>query len=97
MPWVTQEEAARLNIPHTTLQTLELPKSKFTLAGAKHWLKMHNYANHYYRPTAHYWRFLQTPPIIGSHYYSKKIANGIIIVHQTYDKGSVERAMSSMS
>lgn len=89
MPWVSQEEAAGLNIPADTLQTVELNRHRFTLRQAKYWLKMHNYANAYYRTTTNYWRFMQTPPIIGSRYQSKKINDDIILVYQHYDPKSI--------
>ena len=84
MPWVSIEEAKRLNIPKKTLQTVEINRHKFSLRQAKKWMKDHNYANAYYRTTANYWRFMQTPPIIGSTYYSKKLDNDVILVYQEY-------------
>ena len=84
MPWVSIAEAKRLNIPHRTLQTIELPRYRFNLRLAKKWLKDHSYANAYYRTTTNYYRFMQTPPIIGAEYHSKKLINGVILVFQTY-------------
>jgi hypothetical protein len=85
MPWVSKTEARKLNIPKKTLQTIELKKTKFTLAKAKKWLKDNNYANAYIRPTTNYYRAMQTPPIIEASYYSKPIDDGnIILVFQEY-------------
>lgn len=85
MPWVSKKEATNLNIPHTTLQTIELNRHLFNLRQAKKWLKDHNYANAYYRTTANYWRFMQTPPIVGAAYRSKKLdGEDIILVYQYY-------------
>jgi hypothetical protein len=84
MPYVSKKEAIRLNIPKKTLQTIELPKDKFTITSAKQWLKDNNYANHYWRTTANYIRFMQVMPIIGAEYYSKTLPNGVILVYQTY-------------
>lgn len=84
MPWVSKEEAASLNIPRRTLQTVEINRHRYTLRQAKAWLKAHSYANAYYRTTLHYWRFMQTPPIIGAEYHSKKLNDDIILVFQTY-------------
>ena len=84
MPYVSKKEAIRLNIPKKTLQTIELPKDKFTISSAKSWLKDNGYAYHYYRTTANYIRFAQVMPIIGAEYHSKKLANGIVMVYQTY-------------
>jgi len=84
MPYVSKKEAIRLNIPKKTLQTIELPKDKFTLREAKSWLKDNGYAYHYWRTTTNYIRFMQCPPIIGSTYHSIKLPNGVILVYQTY-------------
>ena len=84
MPYVSQKKALELNIPHKTLQTIELPKDKFNITSAKDWLKKHNYANSFYRTTTHFIRFMQTIPIIGASYHSKKLPSGIILVYQKY-------------
>jgi hypothetical protein len=84
MPWVSKEEATKLNIPHKTLQTIEINRHQFNLRQAKKWLKDHSYANAYYRTTTNYWRFMQTPPIVGATYQSKKLNDYIILVFQHY-------------
>ena len=84
MPWVSIEEATKLNIPHKTLQTIEINRHKFNLKQAKKWLRDHNYANAYYRKTLNFWRFMQTPPIVGASYHSKKINDDVILVFQEY-------------
>jgi hypothetical protein len=84
MPLITKTEAKKKGIPSKTLQTIELPKSKFNLTTAKAWLKKHNYANSYYRTTDNYYRMMQTPDIKGANYYSKKLPNGVILVFQEY-------------
>ena len=85
MPYVSRLQAIRLNIPKKTIQTVEIPREKYTLNSAKAWLRENGYAYHYYRNTTNYIRFMQVMPIIGAEYYSKKLPNGIILVYQTYD------------
>lgn len=84
MVWVSKTEAMSLNIPKKTLQTILLPKNKFNLRLAKNWLKEHSKANSYIRETANYWRAMQTPPIVGSTYYTHNLVNGVKYVYQQY-------------
>jgi hypothetical protein len=85
MPWVSKAEALKLNIPHKTLQTIELRKHKFNLRQVKQYLREHNYANSYIRKTLNFYRAMQAPPIIGSKYWSVPIENGdVILVYQEY-------------
>lgn len=35
MPWVSKQEAKKLNIPKRTLQTILIPKDKYSLREAK--------------------------------------------------------------
>lgn len=83
MPTISQTEAKRMGIPHKTLQTILINRIH-SLKDSKQWLKDNNYANSYYRTTANFRRFMQTPPIKGSKYYSKKLSNGVELVYQEY-------------
>lgn len=84
MPWVSKSEATKLNIPKKTLQTILIPKNKYSLREAKKWLKEHSKANSYIRETKNYYRAMQTVPIVGSDYYTSKLSNGIMYVYQQY-------------
>ena len=83
MPLISQQEARQMGIPKKTLQTILISR-KHTLAESKQWLKDNNYANSYYRTTANFRRFMQTPPIKGAKYYSTVLPNGVELVHQEY-------------
>jgi len=84
MPTITKQQAIRMGIPKKTLQTIELPKNKYTLRSAKKWLKDNNFVNSYYRTTVNYYRFMQSFPIRGAGYYSRVLPNGVILVMQEY-------------
>lgn len=84
MPWVSKKEATKLNIPKKTLQTILIPKDKYSLREAKKWLKEHSKANSYIRETTNYYRAMQTVPIVGSNYHTSTLANGIMYVYQDY-------------
>lgn len=84
MPWVSKKEAKKLNIPKRTLQTILIPKDKYSLREAKKWLKDHSKANSYIRETTNYWRAMQTVPIIGSAYNTTTLSNGVMYVYQEY-------------
>jgi hypothetical protein len=84
MPIMTQATARSMGVPSKTLQTILLSRHAFTLRSAKKWLKDHSYANSYYRTTANEYRFMQTPPIAGARFWSKKISPEILLVFQEY-------------
>lgn len=83
MPLITKKQAKDSGIPHKTLQTILISK-EFSLGESKKWLAKHHYANSYYRTTANFRRFMQTPPIKGATYHSIKLANGVELVYQEY-------------
>lgn len=72
-----------MRIPRTTIQTIEIPKT-WTLKRSTEWLLNNGYNSNNKRDTIHFRRFLQTLPITGAHYYSKKLDNNIILVFQNY-------------
>ena len=84
MPWVSKKEAKKLNIPKRTLQTIIIPKDKYSLREAKKWLKDHSKANSYIRETTNYWRSMQTPPIVKASFDTTKLSNGVMYVYQEY-------------
>lgn len=83
MPLITKTTARLMGIPKKTLQTVEIPR-EWGLATAREWLKEHHFAIAYYRRTANFYRFMQTPDIKGASYYSTKLQSGIVLVHQEY-------------
>jgi hypothetical protein len=83
MPYLTAIQAKKLKIPKNNLQTILIPRSN-TLNNAKSWLQKNGYHISYYRTTPHFYRFMQTNPIIGATYYTKILFNGIELVFQKY-------------
>ncbi len=84
MPTLTQAKARLMGIPEDTIQTIEIPL-RFTLEDSQSWLKSNGYLWQNHRRTKNFRRFIQTPDIKGATYYSVKIPNNIVIVHQKYD------------
>ncbi len=84
MPTITKTEAKAKGIPKKTLQTILFDKSAYDVRSSKKWLKDHNYANAYWRKTKNQIRYMQTPPIRNSIYYSKPITEHITFVFQEY-------------
>lgn len=84
MPIISKSEARKKGIPSNTIQTVELPKDKFTLKQAREWLKKNGYAYQYHRLTTNFRRFMQTPDIKDADFYSKKLPNGVVLVFQKY-------------
>ncbi len=84
MPLITRTEALRKGIPKKTIQTILLPRDKFSVRAAKRWLRENGYAWHYYRTTTNFNRFMQTPDIMDAIYYTKTLPNDVQIVMQEY-------------
>jgi hypothetical protein len=83
MPLITKKQAESMGIKKTSLQTIIIPKSDFTVSKAKEWLKKHGYLWQYYRTQANTYRFAQTYDIKDATFYSKKLPNDIVLVFQT--------------
>jgi hypothetical protein len=62
------------------VQTVLIPRSKFTMLRAVNWLKKHGYKYLKVDVTKNYYRFRQKTPKNGILYYSYKLPNGVIIV-----------------
>jgi len=84
MPILTITEAKNKGIPKKTLQTILFNDNVYNVRSAKEWLKKHNYSNSYWRRTENRLRFMQTPDIKGSKFYSKPINEHITFVFQDY-------------
>jgi hypothetical protein len=63
------------------LQTILVPKDKFSLSEAYVWLANHHYSHHKIDITEHFYRFRQNDPHGGS-YYTVRLPNGIQLVHE---------------
>lgn len=64
------------------LQTIKLPKSKFTRKDADDWIKKHKYKVRYRGKkdsSKLYFRYRQVEPDKSRKYYSKKLPNGVIL------------------
>jgi hypothetical protein len=83
MPIITKSQARKMGIPKKTLQTVLISRNN-TINESKKWLADNHYANSYYRTTTNFRRWMQTPPIAGSTYYSKILPNGVELVFQIY-------------
>ena len=66
------------------LQSVLIPKSKFTLSEAKKWIKDNKYKETYYGKDVHvtkkYYRFRQSKPQKDKQYYIKTLENGVKLV-----------------
>ena len=76
------EEAIRIGVPRKSLQTIEIPK-KHTLRESREWLREKGYKTAH-RNSNNFRRFRQETPILGAHYYSINLPNGVIFVYQEY-------------
>ena len=83
MPRLTKSQAIQLNLPSTTLQTIEIPVS-WSQQKAVGWLVHHGFNNNGYRTTRNYHRYWQTGDIQGAKYFSKKLPDGVVMVWQQY-------------
>lgn len=66
------------------LQTILIPKDKYSLAEAIFWLRSHNYPHPKVDITDKFYRFRQHTPEAHSKYYTMSLRNGIEMVH-TYE------------
>ena len=83
MPSISKIQAEELGYPKHNLQTILINKS-ISKKDAEKWLKDHGYKYNYYRIAGEHRRFMQHNPIIGAHYYSKKISPLVDLVFQEY-------------
>ena len=79
-----KKRSNKIKYSKKTLQTILIPKDRYTLREAKKWLKDHSKANSYIRETANYWRAMQTPPIVKASFNTTTLSNGIMYVYQEY-------------
>jgi len=63
------------------IQTILVPKSKFSLSEASIWVSEHKYHSVKVDITEHFYRFRQHSPA-GGRYYTVTLPNGIELVHQ---------------
>ena len=66
------------------IQTILIPKNKFSLKEAEKWIVKNKYKKSFYGKkvdiTENYFRFRQESPLKFKNYYAKRLKNGIIIV-----------------
>jgi hypothetical protein len=63
------------------LQTILIPKVKFSLPDAVEWVRDHHYNHHKVDITDRFYRFRQHTPFKGS-YYTVTLPNGIELVYE---------------
>ena len=63
------------------LQTILLPRAKFTLESAIKWLDAHHYGRRKVDMTDHFLRFRQMPPGGFHRFYTKTLSNGVELVY----------------
>ncbi len=64
------------------IQTILIPRNKFTLSDAQKWVINNGFANKKVDLAKHYFRFRQFDPIPNAKYYTKKIDNDVMLVFQ---------------
>jgi len=64
------------------LQTILIPKAKFSLPDAIEWVRDHHHSAHKVDITGHYYRFRQHTPHHSGRYYTVTLPNGVELVHQ---------------
>lgn len=84
MPYISIEKATQYGYPNPNIQTIQFPKVNFNLHDSKYWLQRHGYLYRNHRDTKNYHRFIQNDVIIGAHYYSKTLPDGVILTFQNY-------------
>lgn len=66
------------------IQTVLLPKKKFSLPDAIAWVSRHGFRSHKVDITGNYYRFRQMEPMYGGKYRTKTLTNGVEIVSHYY-------------
>jgi len=64
------------------LQTILIPKERFSLADAVEWVRDHKYNHHKVDITGRFYRFRQHTPYHAGSYYIVTLPNGIELVHE---------------
>jgi hypothetical protein len=64
------------------LQTILVPRSRFSLSEATHWVMEHKYHAVKVDVTEHFYRFRQHDPLGSGRYYTQTLKNGIELVYQ---------------
>lgn len=64
------------------LQTILVPKSKFSLAEAVAWVRDHRHSHHKVDISGNYYRFRQHTPAHHGRYYTVTLKNGVELVNQ---------------
>lgn len=64
------------------LQTILIPKAKFSLSDAIDWVSSHHYSAHKVDITDKFYRFRQHTPYHMGSYYTITLPNGIELVHE---------------
>jgi hypothetical protein len=62
------------------LQTILVPKSKFSLPDAIHWVRTHRFIADKVDTTDRFYRFRQMTPYPGGEYRTKTLPNGVELV-----------------
>lgn len=63
------------------LQTILIPRAKFSVTEAIEWVRDHQYHHHKLDITGNYYRFRQHAPVRGS-YYTVSLKNGVQLVYE---------------
>ena len=65
----------------STLQTVIIPKDRFTKSEAVRWMADHGYKFNKIDIKPNTFRFRQVEPLAGVRYYSVELPNGVILVY----------------
>jgi hypothetical protein len=80
MPTISKSQAIKSGKPTQGLQTILMPKDRFSKESSKLWLKSHGYRYGNMRQTTNFFRFMQTSPIEGVRYVTETLPNGVELI-----------------
>ena len=69
-----------LTLNKMKVQSVLVPRNKFSLGKAKEWVHSHNYRVHKVDVTSNYFRFRQVNPSSLSDYHMKNLPDGVKLV-----------------
>ena len=84
MPSISVYEADHRHYPSGFFRQTVLFDLNINNKDAIKWLRRHNLYHDYYRISGMHGRFMQSNPVIGAQYFSKRIMPGITYVFQKY-------------
>lgn len=84
MPYINLQTALKYGYDNPNLQTIQVPKILGDVSTIQKLLFDNGYLFRNWRQTKNFYRFIQNDVVIGAHYYSKKLPNGIVMTYQKF-------------